>query len=316
MAVNERDFEFGPDDAKIAALYRDAARDEPPAALDAAVSRNARSAVAPRSAEPRASWWMPWRVPFAFAAVAVLSVSVVLVADREGGAPMKLEQREAAPAAAPAREPAPMTSPKAADTAPAGPEPTTVPGQAPAGTRAKTVTAPPAPPETDAAGPAENRIAASGQAGEAGRAKAEPEARRDERESADRLQALAKRRAEDSAKVIRDEPAPQPPLAATAPPPPAAAREAAPAAGAAAPAMRPYAMQDAKPLASQRRAAAADAMTPAVAALVAELDKRPPAEWLARIAALRREGRAADAEGLLAEFRRRFPEEPVPPADR
>ena len=336
--MSERDLTPGPDDAKIAAIYRGASGEEPPAALDSAVLRNARSAVAPRAAEPRTSWWMPWRVPFAFAAVAVLSVSIVLVADREGDA-LKLE-REAPSTVAPAGAPPPTAAVKPPEAFPAAPESKTSAAKAPE---------PPArfepPPAASAdVGPAklaENQVAASGRAREAAAAKAETEARRDDRESSDRLQALAKRRTEDTARVMHDEAAPQPPVTMTAPPPPpAAAGQAAPpaamsapavalerapsAAGAAAsapapaPAMRPYAAQEAKPLVQQRRAAPADAaaMTPAVAALVAELDKRPAADWLARIAALRREGRVADADGLLAEFRRRFPDEPVPPSDR
>lgn len=339
--MNERDTEFGPDDAKIAALYRDASHDEPPAALDAAVLRNARRAVTPRTAKPRTSWWMPWRVPFAFAAVAVLSVSIVLVAEREGGAPMKLEEREAPQAAARALEPPATTAAREAPAPAAEAQPAAEPKPAPpppaVEARAKTAPAATAPSAVDAR-ITENQTPEPERAREAATAKAkaegEVEARRAERDSADRIQAFAKRRAEDS-KVMRDEPAAQPPFASA---PPAAPREAAPAATlsapasvseraastpaagasapAAAPAMRPYAAPAAKPLGQQRRADVAQAMTPAVAALAAELDKRPPAEWLARIAQLRREGRAADADGLLAEFKRRFPEEPVPPAER
>ena len=51
---------------------------------------------------------------------------------------------------------------------------------------------------------------------------------------------------------------------------------------------------------------------PALAALIGELDARPPALWLERIIALRREGRREDADALLAEFKRRYPEEPLP----
>ena len=39
-------------------------------------------------------------------------------------------------------------------------------------------------------------------------------------------------------------------------------------------------------------------------------EKEPPEKWLARIEELRRQGRSAEAEEMLAEFKRRFPEHP------
>ena len=44
-----------------------------------------------------------------------------------------------------------------------------------------------------------------------------------------------------------------------------------------------------------------------------ELDRAPPPAWLERIGALRKEGRTGEADALLAEFRRRYPEVSVPP---
>lgn len=44
------------------------------------------------------------------------------------------------------------------------------------------------------------------------------------------------------------------------------------------------------------------------------LDAEPPEKWLERIEQLRRAGRTADAEEMLAEYRRRFPSRPLPPA--
>jgi TolA-binding protein len=57
-------------------------------------------------------------------------------------------------------------------------------------------------------------------------------------------------------------------------------------------------------------------LTPAVAAIVAELEGRAPAAWLDRVATLRRDGRTDDADALLAELRRRYPDEPLPEAFR
>ena len=42
-----------------------------------------------------------------------------------------------------------------------------------------------------------------------------------------------------------------------------------------------------------------------------QANRRPPAEWLAEIAGLRRQGRNAEAEASLAEFRRYSPDEPL-----
>lgn len=45
-------------------------------------------------------------------------------------------------------------------------------------------------------------------------------------------------------------------------------------------------------------------------------EAEPPERWLERIAALRREGRAKEADELYAEFRRRYPEYRIPDAMR
>ena len=42
-----------------------------------------------------------------------------------------------------------------------------------------------------------------------------------------------------------------------------------------------------------------------------ELDSQPPEKWLARLAQFKRDGRQADADELMAEFRRRFPDHPA-----
>lgn len=82
-------------DPRIARLYREAAREEAPPHLDAhlldaargeaAAARAARDARSPAATGgagmPRFSW--PWRVSLAFAAVAVLSVSLLVLNPRE-----------------------------------------------------------------------------------------------------------------------------------------------------------------------------------------------------------------------------------------
>jgi hypothetical protein len=65
-------------------------------------------------------------------------------------------------------------------------------------------------------------------------------------------------------------------------------------------------------LAAQKRESVPP-MPPRVAAMVKELDGQPPEKWLERMQALRREGQAAEARDLLAEFKRRYPAHPLPP---
>jgi hypothetical protein len=41
-------------------------------------------------------------------------------------------------------------------------------------------------------------------------------------------------------------------------------------------------------------------------------ENEPPQKWLVRIEEFKRQGRAAEAEEMLSEFKRRFPEHPLP----
>jgi hypothetical protein len=43
-------------------------------------------------------------------------------------------------------------------------------------------------------------------------------------------------------------------------------------------------------------------------------ERQPAEKWLERVEELRRAGRDAEAREMLAEFRRRFPQHPVPSA--
>lgn len=51
-------------------------------------------------------------------------------------------------------------------------------------------------------------------------------------------------------------------------------------------------------------------------ALALQLENQPPDKWLEKIVELRREGRGAEADELLAEFKKRFPDHPLPAALR
>jgi hypothetical protein len=70
-------------DTRLAALYRTAARDEPSAALDAAVRAAARREVGARPSPAGSPFSRSWRVPLSIAAVILLSVSLVTVMREE-----------------------------------------------------------------------------------------------------------------------------------------------------------------------------------------------------------------------------------------
>lgn len=111
MAMNSRPDDPADEtsDPRIARLYRETAREEPPRHLDAHLVEAARTEAAAARADPgsrlpaprggpRARFAWPWRVSLAFAAVAVLSVSLVLLNPRAPDSP--------APAFAPPTDPA------------------------------------------------------------------------------------------------------------------------------------------------------------------------------------------------------------------
>jgi len=62
--------------------------------------------------------------------------------------------------------------------------------------------------------------------------------------------------------------------------------------------------------------AAASVVRPAAqkSALIREYENRTPEKWLEKIAELRRDGKTAEADEMLAEFKKRFPEHPLPAA--
>lgn len=316
MAVNEHPVDgASPEDARIAALYRSASAEEPPqrfeAIIHAAAVSETRKAASPSS--PR--WWEAWRLPFAFAAVAVLSVSVVMLIHEERGDPLTLtperstppstESRSGSPAApeAPiadlARPPVVRDAERGAQSAPvpptrreAQPEPAKRAATEPSTqATAKQVPAPAAPPETDATTSELRPFRAAPPLVDDARGPAAPPAR--DAEGAQRGR----------------------PLTSPAKPQPMQAPQAAmPAAPSSAP---PGPAEASRPAASawDKRMEKPDASTgasPAVGRLIAELDGLAPSQWIDRIVSLRREGRHADATALLAEFKRRYPEEPLP----
>src|SRR4051812_13016351 len=81
--MSERTDIDGARDDKLTALYRDAAGDLPPPALDAAILAAARREVAARPRPAGFSFARAWRGPLSVAAVVVLSVSLVVLMREE-----------------------------------------------------------------------------------------------------------------------------------------------------------------------------------------------------------------------------------------
>ena len=250
-------------DAQLAADYRRAAEEMPPAALDERIRAAARREVGagPRRASRRPAW----QVPLSLAAVVLLSVTVVLMM-RDGGVD-RVEPEWLPPpvgVVAPQRAAEPAADRRAVET----PRPAAAPPAAPSATGVQQVN--PAPAETAPS-------------------------------------ALAK------ALPLTDSP---PPDAARLSGDASAERNAAPVREAARPMLR------SAPAGVAADAAAGPSLR-APAALSAPVPERPlwhdllnePAEkWAQRIVEWRRAGRSADADLLVAEFRRRFPDQTLPDA--
>ncbi|MGH8703354.1 MAG: hypothetical protein ACREVR_19555 [Burkholderiales bacterium] len=276
-------------DPRLDRLYRAAAREAPPARLDAAILAAARREV---GARPRtlAATLRSWHVPASIAAVVVVTVSLVILVKEEGGeqivqAPPPTVAQPAGPALQPAPDKAERETvqPRAATPAPQRRE-SRDDASAPAALAKLADDARPEPgqPAVSGAGAvATPQHAAKPESA----AKALPEPFR------------AARMAEERAAS-----------------PPADAAAAGRMAGAPAAASEPLVARSA-PDATQ-----AKSLARVLAAKPSEQDrqpvwrgfeKEPPEKWLARIEELERQGRAAEAEEMRSEFKRRFPEHPL-----
>lgn len=279
-------------DPRLTRLYRAASGEEPPARLDAAILAAARREVGSR---PRAvgSFLRAWRMPVAIAAVIVLSVSLVTLMMEEGGDPVSEAPPPVAPPAAEAPAPPSADAVKELRDAPSkqraavAPPPVAKPEPAPAprvpvpgirGLESKEagMTAP-APARTDAPFPS---------------------AAQEQRQADDAAgrRALPQPEPASAPRADRESTPPAPARALSAPPPAAAPAEAARARSEAG------ALRSDRPLAGGLQKSA----------LLSELEREPPEKWLERIEELRRQGEAAMAGELLAEFKRRFPNHPLP----
>lgn len=288
MALKEPGASQPEAEAEIAHLYRLASNEEPPARLDKAVAQAARAPAARGGGVNAVPWWVGWRVPFALAAVALVSVSLVSLMVDEGGERLTGEPPAAPPAAL---ERAPQAgAPPAEQAVPApraqGAEPIGAGRDAPPGVKAE--------------------VAKLGTA----QREAPPEQRSQPSTEAPAVlprqapQAAAPAGAADVATAAREraEAAPGGPELRASQPAARPAEQVAPQAPAA------------RALRGERPAAPAPRLEPEVATHVRELEERAPALWIERILVLRKEGRRAEADGVLAEFRRRFPQEPLPAA--
>jgi hypothetical protein len=293
--------EMSEQDERIAGLYRSVSVEDPPSYLDARIAEAARLDPGSRAPRKRREWWILWRVPFAIAAVAVVSVSLVSLMIEHGGGDLTPAPREA-----PLRPPAAdaVTVPSQPEIQPQRDQPTTAQSQTGASgddkanaaaerralarespkSRERPAASPPAvvlAPEPPPAPP--------------------PTAMRDAATISERAPVRAEIGAATGARDLQKEQAQSMAAPAQAPAP---LQSRAATAGLAAPAARAFKRADA--------VESETALASAVAKLVAELSSRPPAEWIERIAALRREGRHVDADALLEEFRRRYPDQPIP----
>jgi hypothetical protein len=321
--------EGGRDDAELDAFlgrssdlqrrWRAASQEEPPPPLDDKVRAAARRAA---GAGPRAlhtPFSTRWRVPLSIAAVIVVSATVTLmVADRSEHLPGTHSEdlRTTAPAAQPPAPPSEEESsagsgsestPSSADA------PTTAPAVTPAAPRRRALEdavrkqeevrqhAPDPPREADsAAAPAPVPPPAATSADAARDREAAPSARMQENGAMQR-QAAPERgdSAFDASKATPSRAAggvramPQAPAAAT----PGAAGEPA----------RAEAKRESSEQIEQSWARASG-----VEQTTADAAREAPQRWIERIRALRRAGKSAEAEESLREFRRQYPDYPLP----
>lgn len=327
-------------DSTLTAIYRAAAQDAPPAALDAAILAAARREVGARPRPAGLAFGHSWRMPLSLAAVIVLSVSLVTLV-REEAPELTEPPRAGQPTADPERKPAASADSGAAATAP---------GFVPDAQRSKSIgLKPPQPMSSPGLGMRQPESAERG-------AQPRKEKLADRQEAdAPASTGFAKRR-DAPANVMEQQndkraatPPPGQSAAVTAPmmdsiaqqPPAASAasgvaetktlsrsqaadsdRPQRDARLRAAPEPAPVAEKQSAeaprtPDVETRPAANARSASPAVSAMgKLERLELPPEKWLERIEELRRQGKFDEAKASLAEFRKRFPDYRLPEALR
>jgi len=296
VAVND---EKPSDDTSIIARYRAAAMETPPRYLDDAIRESARGS-SPAAGRPRSTWWWGWRLPLVTAAVAIVTASLVtILLEREEtqiqpDLPLSTNNSPSAPSGMSA--PAPESS---LGSKPPTPQPDEERSTAPlpaqrTESRPHEGLAVQAPPASRPQGrPAADMTSGAAQGSQPSDSK--QDGARERRATTAGQPSSSASQGQDESQVRSDQASP--PSAADHGLPEVARKPQSPAAA----------------LQAERRALR-DRATPnsAVSALLVELAGEPPDRWTERIAALRREGRREEANALLAEFRRRYPQEPVP----
>lgn len=253
-------------DRGLARLYREAAREQPPAHLDAAILAAAHRDVGARPRPLGSPWLHSWRLPVSIATVVVLSASVVLLMVEEGGEPFTEPPRSVTKAV-------PEKPDEAADQATALSKPA----------------APTPPASTPAAEPSvvrettgETRLAKNGVA------------------------------PPDDASERPDE---APRSARLRSPQPESTRESAPGRigiGGLSERALPAPSGSVAPQAASPAPAAKPGSTRRQSALVRDYEHQAPEKWLEKIDELKRDGKTTEADDMLAEFKKRFPEHPLP----
>lgn len=325
-------------DSRLSAIYRAAAQDEPPPALDDAIRAAARRAVGARPRPAGFGFGHSWRVPLSIAAVLVLSVSLVTLLREEAPELVELPRAES-PAADMERKPATVADSAAV---------TATQGFVPDADRSKNIGLKPPQPTSSsglvvrtepAAQPAPLRKEMP-----ADRMEADTGVPREQR--AKRHDAPASAAEQPAQGIVAGEPARQAaqlnaPEAGRAPPPTPIAdargnleAKTQPSADAdyanrgerlsrtpvaSAPAPSAPAMQAAPaPVAAAKQVSPVKAESQAAGATAARESyvELPPEKWLERIEELRKQGKLDEAKAQLAEFRRRFPNYRLPDALR
>jgi resuscitation-promoting factor RpfA len=289
VALNDHNTDGLERDPRLDRLYAGTRLEEPRAALDAAIRAAARREV---QARPHAlgARLRRWRLPISIAAVIVLSASVVTLMREEGADRYEEAFRpRAAEPTGPAVPPLDDADLKAKERA-----------DAPGRVQRPPPQAPPAPAAGFAAPSVEDtRRARQPDAPPAQGVKpAEPFTAEIRRRAADAVNESTSRRPTSAAEAPEEKPQP----------------------GAARVLGAPASSIPAAPLEAESESAGTRAlkkserplMESRVDALIRELEEAPPKAWLEKIALLRREGRHAEGDELVAEFKRRFPQHPVP----
>lgn len=317
MALNEPESAASRDPARDPVLDRAYAalpREEPPARLDDSIRAAARREV---RAGPRliGAALRRWRVPVSIAAVIVLSVTVVLLMREEGADRLQTVPPTAKPVPEVAQKTTAEQPSQAAQST--STEPTKEEAavarlrDAPKATAAVTGEAG----QNRKAESASNAVAGAPRPAEPARPAPEPFAeRRADFEPRSAPPAPAQSQAGNLAKEADSGAAAGSGVLGRAQSTPAETVPAAPVGGAAMRSRPSPAAPAAKLAPRDAEHRGDDARAGAARTVWSGFERQPPEKWLERIEELRRTGRAPDADEMLAEFKKRFPAYPVPPA--